>query len=150
MHTCFHIRTHAYTYVHLYIHTHTYIPVHTYTCDRRERNTDITSQLEKADLKLQQLASTRQVYQEVDMKDAALADATKECDDCRQRDHLLRINMESLKRAMPRLLTKLTREIHPIPALEQVGTWMRTLTSMYTRTLVVFCMHAYLYMFQGV
>lgn len=54
------------------------------------------------------------------MKDAALAAARKECEECKDREARLRNSMESLKRAFPRLLTKVTREVHPVPSFEQV------------------------------
>ena len=88
--------------------------------DLKEKNSDITSNLHRTATKYQQLASSRQVYQEVDMKDAALTAARKECDDCQEREHNLRLNIESIRRALPRLLTKLTKQSHHIPTPEQV------------------------------
>lgn len=70
--------------------------------------------------KHQLLASSRQVYQEVDMKDAALNSARKECDECRDREHRLRINIEAIRRAFPRFLTKITKHVHPVPTIDQV------------------------------
>jgi len=42
-------------------------------------------------LKIAQLASNRQVYQEVDMKDSALAATSKQCEDCKERDFRLKV-----------------------------------------------------------
>jgi len=48
---------------------------------------EITNNLDRTEYKYQQLASSRQVYQEVDMKDAALTAARKECEECQEREH---------------------------------------------------------------
>lgn len=89
---------------------------------QHRRKEELSEQLVQTATKHQQLASSRQVYQEVDMKDAALASARKECEECKEREHRLRLNIESLTRAFPRFLTKITRVIHPIPTLDQVNT----------------------------
>lgn len=81
---------------------------------------EITSNLDRTAYKYQQLASSRQLYQEVDMKDAALTAARKECEDCQEREHRLRLNIESIKRALPRFLSKLTKLPHPIPSADQL------------------------------
>jgi hypothetical protein len=69
--------------------------------------------LEKSAQKLQLLASNRQVYQEVEMKDAALSTARKEGDDCREREYRLRKSIEGLRRAVPRFLQKVNKDLVP-------------------------------------
>lgn len=69
--------------------------------------------LEKSAQKLQLLASNRQVYQEVEMKDAALNTARKEGDDCREREYRLRKSIEGLRRAVPRFLQKVNKDLVP-------------------------------------
>jgi flagellar biosynthesis/type III secretory pathway chaperone len=80
---------------------------------QRLKNNQLTELLEKSRDKLQLLASNRQMYQEVDMKDAALATARKEGDDCRDRDQRLRKSIEGLRRAAPRFLQKVNKGLIP-------------------------------------
>ena len=47
------------------------------------------------------------MYQEVDMKDAALASARKEGDEFQEKDYRLRKNIEALRRSIPRFLQKI-------------------------------------------
>lgn len=88
---------------------------------QKRKKEDLTVQLQRTAAKHDLLASARQVYQEVDMKDAALASARKECDECREREQRLRQNIESISRAFPRFLTKITKIVHPIPTIDQVS-----------------------------
>jgi chromosome segregation ATPase len=90
---------------------------------QKRRKDDLSGQLAKTAAKLNTLASSRQVYQEVDMKDAALSSARKECNECRERESRLRQNIESISRSFPRFLTKVTKIVHPIPTLDQVLTF---------------------------
>jgi hypothetical protein len=80
--------------------------------------------LDKSQEKLQLLASNRQIYQEVDMKDAALATARKESAECFEREHRLKNNIEALRRAIPRFLTKVNKNVRPqnVPlSIDQLG-----------------------------
>ncbi len=61
------------------------------------------------------------------MKDAALNAARKESEVCKEREHQLNIHIESLKKAIPRFLTKLTKLYHPIPSTDQVADAVRKL-----------------------
>lgn len=79
--------------------------------------------------RIQQLASSRQIYQEVDLKDSALAATCKECEDCKDRDFRLKLSIESLKQAIPRFLMKVTKVPHPKPTENQVRTVL-TLTTL--------------------
>lgn len=81
---------------------------------------ELTERLEASAASQEILSSSRQVYQEVDMKDTALASARKECEECRRKEYRLRVNIESLKRGLPRFLTKVTKVVHPIPTVEQL------------------------------
>lgn len=81
--------------------------------EQKSKKTTYEELLEKSNQKLQLLASNRQIYQEVDMKDAALATARKEGDDCRERDQRLRKGIEGLRRSIPRFLQKVNKELIP-------------------------------------
>lgn len=91
-----------------------------YLTTQKEKKVLLTAQLEQTASRHQQLASSRQVYQEVDMKDTALAVARKECDECKERECRLKNHIESLKRSFPRFLTKITKMTHPIPTDDQL------------------------------
>lgn len=73
----------------------------------RTKKIQIESLLERSKNKVLLLASNRQMYQEVDMKDAALASARKEGDEFQERDHRLKKSIESLRRSIPRFLQKI-------------------------------------------
>lgn len=53
------------------------------------------------------------------MKDSALAATSKRCEDCKERDFRLKIQLEELKMAIPRFLTKVTKVHHPKPTETQ-------------------------------
>lgn len=74
----------------------------------KTRKLQIESLLERSRHKVLLLASNRQMYQEVDMKDAALTSARKEGDEFKEKDYRLRKNIESLRRSIPRFLQKIT------------------------------------------
>ncbi|CAE7464324.1 unnamed protein product, partial [Symbiodinium microadriaticum] len=80
---------------------------------QRAKKVKMEQLLEKSQQKLQLLASNRQVYQEVEMKDAALSTARKEGDDCREREYRLRKSIEGLRRAVPRFLQKVNKDLIP-------------------------------------
>mmetsp|Transcript_14047 Transcript_14047/g.21000 ORF Transcript_14047/g.21000 Transcript_14047/m.21000 type:complete len:617 (-) Transcript_14047:179-2029(-) len=81
--------------------------------NHKSKKQSIEDLLERSQRKLQMLASNRQMYQEVDMKDAALTSARKEGDDCRERDQRMRKGVESLRRAVPRFLQKVNKDLIP-------------------------------------
>lgn len=88
--------------------------------EQAKKKKELSEQLHSTLFKIQTLASTRQIYQEVDLQDSALAATSKQCEDCRERDFRLRLNIESLKQAIPRFLTKVTKIPHPKPTETQV------------------------------
>ena len=87
----------------------------------RTKKIQIESLLDRSRNKVLLLASNRQMYQEVDMKDAALASARKEGDEFQERDHRLKKNIEALRRSIPRFLQKIidgglnTSDSKPVP-----------------------------------
>ena len=87
---------------------------------QRCRAGELSEQMLRADARHEQLSSNRQVYQEVDMKDAALAAARKEHDDCKEREHRLRHCIEAIKQAVPRFLSKITKSVHNVVTDEQL------------------------------
>ena len=87
----------------------------------RSKRAGLQEQLEAVRDKVRALASSRQVYQEVEEKAKALAVARKMCDECRERDVRLKANLESIKRAVPRFLSKITKSVVPVPSMENVS-----------------------------
>lgn len=77
-----------------------------------KKKQELSEHLSQTQIKIQQLASTRQIYQEVDLKDTALANASKEFEEAKERDFRLRLHLESMKQAIPRFLTKVTKTSH--------------------------------------
>lgn len=88
--------------------------------NQRSHKQSLEGLLERSNQKLLLLASNRQVYQEVDLKDAALATARKQGEECRDKEQRLRSDIEALRRSIPRLLTKITHSTQPVCSLEQV------------------------------
>ena len=88
---------------------------------QQQKKHEFSEHLAHTVFRIQQLASSRQIYQEVDTKDNKLAKTSKECDDCKDRDFRLRLSIESLKQSIPRFLTKVTKTPHPKPTEAQVG-----------------------------
>jgi hypothetical protein len=86
-----------------------------------QKKQELSDQLSQSLVKIEQLASSRQVYQEVDLKDSALAAATKDCEDCKEKNFRLKLNIETLKQSIPRFLTKVTKVSHPRPTESQVN-----------------------------
>ncbi len=82
---------------------------------QKQKAAELNEQISQAHVKIAQLASTRQVYHDVESQTRALYNARKELDDFKERDYRLKVNLISLKRAIPRLLSKLTKIQHPIP-----------------------------------
>lgn len=82
---------------------------------QQKKKQELTEHLTQTQVKIQQLASSRQIYQEVDLKDHALAAASKEYEEAKERDFRLRLHIESLKQSVPRFLTKLTKTHHMKP-----------------------------------
>lgn len=87
---------------------------------QQKKKTEFSDHLTRTLYRIQQLASSRQVYQEVDLKDFALASTVKECDDCKERDFRLRLSIESLKQSIPRFLSKVTKETYTLPSEMQL------------------------------
>jgi len=87
---------------------------------QQERKREFSEHLSHTLFRIQQLASSRQIYQEVDIKDSALAMTSKECDESKERDFRLRLNIASLRQTVPRLLTKVTKEDQAIPTETQL------------------------------
>jgi hypothetical protein len=87
----------------------------------RTKKIQIESLLDRSRNKVLLLASNRQMYQEVDMKDAALATARKEGDEFQEKDYRLKKNIEALRRSIPRFLQKIidgglnTSDTKPVP-----------------------------------
>lgn len=82
---------------------------------QQKKKQELTEHLNQTQVKIQQLASSRQIYQEVDLKDHALAAASKEYEESKERDFRLRLHIESMKQSIPRFLTKITKTHHMKP-----------------------------------
>eukprot|EP01031_Cornospumella_fuschlensis_P034433 gene34433-41675_t len=86
-----------------------------------KKKNELTEHLTQTQFKIQQLASARQIYQEVDLKDSALAATSKACEEAKEKDFRLRLSIEELKQSIPRFLTKVTKVAHPKPNENQLG-----------------------------
>ena len=69
----------------------------------------LSNKLEECRVKTEQLASARQIYQEVDHKNSALSGARKMHDEYKEKEYNMRVNLDALKRAIPRLVAKMTK-----------------------------------------
>ena len=96
---------------------------------QKKKAAALTEEISSAKQKVAQLASTRQVYQDVENQTRALSAARKEMDDFKEKDYRLKVNLISLKRSIPRLLSKLTKIQHPIPTDLQLPDALARLTS---------------------
>jgi hypothetical protein len=96
---------------------------------QNERAQKIGAELESARQKIETLASARQVYQEVDHKNHALTEARKLYDDYKDKEYNMRVNLTALKRAVPRLLAKMTKVQHPVPSDTQLSDSLQKLAA---------------------
>ena len=87
---------------------------------QQKKKNEFSEHLAHTVSRIQQLASSRQIYQEVDLKDSALAATSKECEDCKERDYRMKLSLEALKQSIPRFLMKVTKVSHPKPTENQV------------------------------
>ena len=62
------------------------------------------------------------MYKDMDDKANALWKAKKTCDDWQEREQRLRGNIQAIQRAVPRLLSKLTKAFVAVPTVEDVST----------------------------
>lgn len=88
---------------------------------QQKKKLELSEHLSQTQFKIQQLASSRQIYQEVDLKDSTLAATSKQCEEAKERDFRIKLNIEELKQSIPRFLTKVTKVIHPKPTENQVS-----------------------------
>jgi hypothetical protein len=88
---------------------------------QQKKKLELSEHLAQTQFKIQQLASSRQIYQEVDLKDSTLAATSKECEEAKERDFRLKLSIEELKQSIPRFLTKVTKVVHPKPTENQLG-----------------------------
>ena len=82
---------------------------------QKTKKLQLTEEIVQAQQKVAQLASQRQVYHDVENQTRSLHAVKKEYDDCKEKDYRLKVNLISLKRSIPRLLSKLTKVEHPVP-----------------------------------
>ncbi len=64
---------------------------------QQKKKLELSEHLSQTQFKIQQLASARQIYQEVDLKDSTLAATSKECEEAKEKDFRLKLNIEELK-----------------------------------------------------
>lgn len=86
---------------------------------QKKRKSEMEDILQKLQQSHTTLASSRQVYQEVDSKDSALNAARRQCLESKEKDKRLLDSIESLRRFMPRLLAKITKLQQPLPSVDQ-------------------------------
>ena len=97
--------------------------------EEKQKAIVLKSQIANAEAKATQLASTRQVYQDVEHQTRALNTARKDNEDWKEKDYRLKVNLVSLKRTIPRLLGKLTKTQHPVPTDLQLPDAVARLTT---------------------
>jgi hypothetical protein len=88
---------------------------------QKDRRKELEQRLQSTKPEIEQLASSRQVYQEVDNKATALAAIRKQSESYKEKEYRLRVNLDALKRAVPRLLSKMTKIQHPVPNDNQLS-----------------------------
>lgn len=88
---------------------------------QQKKKNELSEHLAHTVFRIQQLASSRQIYQEVDLKDSALSIASKECEEYKDKEFRLKLSIESLKQSIPRFLMKVTKVSHPKPTENQVS-----------------------------
>ena len=85
------------------------------------RAAELSNALDTTRQNIEQISSTRQMYQEVDNKNKALTEARKLYDEYHDKEYSMRLNLTALKRAVPRLLAKMTKVQHPVPGDAQLS-----------------------------
>jgi hypothetical protein len=87
---------------------------------QKQRKIALEEMLEKTLRDRESLTSSRQLFQEVDAKDSALSMARRKYQQIYQKDERLRESLESLRRFVPRVLTKITKLNQPTPNMDQL------------------------------
>lgn len=88
----------------------------------RTKKAELLEKLEDVRARHHTMASSRtKLYKDMDDKATVLWRARKSCDDWHEKDQRLKSNLEAIKRAVPRLLSKLTKTVVPIPNTEDVS-----------------------------
>ena len=88
---------------------------------QHDRTAALLEELDRVAEKRDIITSTRQFYQELEVKAVSVANARRQCDEWHEMDSRLRSGIESLRRAIPRFLAKITKGHHQIPTEEQVS-----------------------------
>ena len=70
------------------------------------RKENLEEELIRAKDRVEQLASNRQMYKDMEEQDSTLHALRKECDDWTEKEHRLNMSLETLRDTLPRLLTK--------------------------------------------
>jgi len=96
--------------------------------EEKQKKISLSEEIELVRQKVAQLASTRQVYKDVEGQSRSLIDVKKKYDECKEKDYRLRVNLVALKRSLPRLLSKLTKVQHPVPSDMQLPDAVNRLT----------------------
>lgn len=85
-----------------------------------DKKKELSEQLQQTILKINQLASARQTYQEVETKDSALSTCMKEVEEWKNKTTRVKVNIESLRQCIPRLLTKVTGVVQRSPSAKEI------------------------------
>ena len=87
----------------------------------RARQTELQESIDDLRAKHHTIASSRtKMYKDMDDMANAHWRAKKACDEANDKDQRLKSNIESIKRAIPRFLSKLTKSFVPVPSVEDV------------------------------
>ena len=88
----------------------------------RHRKAELQERIDDIRAKHHAIASSRtKMYKDMDEMANAQWKAKKACDEAYEREHRLRSGIESIKRAIPRFLSKLTKAFVPVPGVEDVS-----------------------------
>jgi DNA repair exonuclease SbcCD ATPase subunit len=87
----------------------------------KEKQVELEEHVQKAKQSHIMLASNRQLYHEVDSKSTALNAAKRDSETCKNKSDKLQDSVDSLRRFIPRLLSKICKMTQPVPTTDQVG-----------------------------
>ena len=92
------------------------------------RKTELQEQIDEVRAKHHTISSSRtKMYKDMDGMANAQWRAQKACDEEREKEQRMRGNIEAIKRAVPRFLSKLTKSFVPIPTIEDVSFFLSLL-----------------------
>jgi len=96
---------------------------------QKNKSAALLDSISNTEMKTAQLTSRSQMYKDVIDRSHTMNAAKKACEAWKEKDYRLKVNLVSLKRAIPRLLAKLTKTQHPVPTDLQLPDAVARLTT---------------------